>query len=155
MTDDGTWPARSVLLCTGGLSYPGCGTTGDGYAWARQAGHTISATVPALAPLVSPANWVHELTGLTLPDVQAHRNGRRSREGAAADQSRRIPVDPLRLFGSGSMNVSRFVAVSTVGPPTGTGPATLRLDLLPDIDAAQPGSGWTPVGKASRGSSAC
>src|SRR4051794_1525567 len=51
-----TTPLRSVtcerlLVTTGGLSYPGCGTTGDGYGFARTFGHTIVPTRPALAPL--------------------------------------------------------------------------------------------------------
>src|SRR5262245_55416250 len=33
--------AQSVIVTTGGQSYPGCGTTGDGYRWAKQLGHKI------------------------------------------------------------------------------------------------------------------
>ena len=58
-----------VLVTTGGLSYPGCGTTGDGYGFARQFGHTIVSTRPALVPLRSAEPWVADLKGLTLEDI--------------------------------------------------------------------------------------
>src|SRR5688572_12497596 len=61
--------AASVIVTVGGQSYPGCGTTGDGYAWAKALGHTIVPPRPALVPLLSPAAWVHELRGVTVPDV--------------------------------------------------------------------------------------
>jgi len=60
---------EKVIVTAGGQSYPGCGTTGDGYAWAKALGHTIVPPRPALVPLVSPAAWVHELRGVTVPDV--------------------------------------------------------------------------------------
>ncbi len=62
--------AANVILTTGGLSYPGCGTTGDGYAWAEACGHTLVRRVPALVPVTVAEAWVGELSGLTLPDVR-------------------------------------------------------------------------------------
>lgn len=68
---DGPVTARRVVLSVGGLSYPGCGTTGDGFAIARHFGHSIVDPRPALVPLrVEPA-WVPQLKGLTVPDVDA------------------------------------------------------------------------------------
>ncbi len=58
--------ADAVILTTGGLSFPGCGTTGDGYAWAESLGHSIVDTTPALTPLLSNCDWANELKGLTL-----------------------------------------------------------------------------------------
>ncbi len=58
-----------LLLTTGGQSYPGCGTRGDGYAWAAQFGHTIIPPVPALVPIRVQADWVADLRGVTLADV--------------------------------------------------------------------------------------
>ncbi len=43
--------ARRVIVAVGGQSYPGCGTTGDGYALARRFGHTIVEPRPALVPI--------------------------------------------------------------------------------------------------------
>lgn len=61
--------AARLIVTTGGLSYPGSGTTGDGYAWARELGHTIVPTRPALTPITTDAAWVKSLSGLTIPDV--------------------------------------------------------------------------------------
>ncbi len=62
--------AEKVILTVGGQSYPGCGTRGDGYAWAKALGHTIIPPRPALVPLLSPERWVHDLKGVTVPDVR-------------------------------------------------------------------------------------
>ena len=63
--------AKAVIIATGGLSYPLTGSTGDGYGWAREAGHTIIDLKPGLVPLESPDKWVRELSGLTLKNVKA------------------------------------------------------------------------------------
>src|SRR5207249_9414137 len=68
---DATLSAARVIVAVGGQSYPGCGTTGDGYAIARRFGHTIVEPRPALVPIRIDAAWVPELKGLTVPDVRA------------------------------------------------------------------------------------
>ncbi len=62
--------AAKVILTVGGQSYPGCGTIGDGYAWAKSLGHTIVPPRPALVPLTSPERWIADLRGVTVPDVR-------------------------------------------------------------------------------------
>jgi hypothetical protein len=69
VTDRRTLIASRVILTSGGQSYPGCGTTGDGFAWAAGLGHTIVPPRPALVPLTTSAAWVPGLRGITLPDV--------------------------------------------------------------------------------------
>jgi predicted Rossmann fold flavoprotein len=64
-----TLQCQKVIVTTGGKSYPGCGTTGDGYALAAQFGHTIVRPRPALVPLLVDAAWVQGLRGITIPDV--------------------------------------------------------------------------------------
>ncbi len=64
-----TLDAAHVLITTGGKSYPGSGTTGDGYAWAESLGHAIVPTHAALTPITTNAGWVRELQGVTIPDV--------------------------------------------------------------------------------------
>lgn len=58
----------SVILATGGLSYPSTGSTGDGYAFAKDAGHSISPTSASLVGLDTAEN-VSSLAGLTLKNV--------------------------------------------------------------------------------------
>ncbi|HHW02725.1 MAG TPA: NAD(P)/FAD-dependent oxidoreductase [Thermoanaerobacterales bacterium] len=60
----------SVIVATGGLSYPSTGSTGDGYMLARQAGHTITPLMPSLVPLITSEEWVKQLKGLTLKNVE-------------------------------------------------------------------------------------
>jgi predicted Rossmann fold flavoprotein len=60
---------EKLILTTGGKSYPGCGTTGDGYRWLAELGHTIRRPRPALVPLMSDESWVRDLKGITVPDV--------------------------------------------------------------------------------------
>ena len=63
--------AQKVILATGGKSYPGTGSTGDGYELARQAGHTIEKPIPALVPLETKGSMAQNLQGLNLKNVKA------------------------------------------------------------------------------------
>ncbi|MGI6149999.1 MAG: NAD(P)/FAD-dependent oxidoreductase [Firmicutes bacterium] len=64
------YAASAVLLATGGMSYPGTGSTGDGYTLAAQAGHTIVPPRPSLVPLKVAEEWPKRLAGLTLRNVR-------------------------------------------------------------------------------------
>ena len=61
--------ADSVVIATGGLSYPRTGSTGDGYELARQAGHTIVEPKPSLVPLEVHEGFCTKLQGLSLKNV--------------------------------------------------------------------------------------
>jgi hypothetical protein len=115
--------AEKVVVTTGGKSYPGCGTTGDGYAFAAQFGHAIVPTRPALVPLTVQPAWVGELRGITLPDVQL-----KVVEEAKPLSARRGSVlfAHFGLTGPAPLDVSR--AVSGHPKPAGL---TLEADLLP------------------------
>ncbi len=62
--------ASSVLVATGGKSYPQTGSDGDGYKFAKQAGHTVKKLKPSLVPLVSAESYCAEMTGLSLKNVK-------------------------------------------------------------------------------------
>ncbi len=61
--------ADAVVIATGGASYPGTGSTGDGYKFAEAAGHTIVPIRPALVPLVTVGETAKTLQGLSLRNV--------------------------------------------------------------------------------------
>ena len=62
--------AKKYIITTGGLSYPATGSTGDGYDWARELGHTIIKPRPALSPIIV-RNWfTSELEGLSLRNIE-------------------------------------------------------------------------------------
>ena len=67
VTDDGReLDFDAVIVATGGLSYPTTGSTGDGYKFAKKAGHSVSKLMPSLVPLKSD-DWIcPELMGLSL-----------------------------------------------------------------------------------------
>lgn len=58
--------ADKIIIATGGLSYPGTGSTGDGYELAKQAGHKITPLMPSLVPLEIHEGFCSELMGLSL-----------------------------------------------------------------------------------------
>ena len=64
-----SYKCRKLILATGGLSYPGTGSTGDGYKFARNMGHKVTKLSPSLVPLKIQESWVHELQGLGLKNV--------------------------------------------------------------------------------------
>lgn len=68
-TGGGRIGCRSAVICTGGLSYPGTGSTGDGYRMAEALGHTLVRPRPSLVPLESPDAFCRELQGLSLRNV--------------------------------------------------------------------------------------
>lgn len=69
LTEAGLISARAVCVCTGGLSYPLTGSTGDGYAFAHAAGHSVSECRPSLVPLESPNDYCAEMQGFSLKNV--------------------------------------------------------------------------------------
>ncbi len=62
--------ADSVIVATGGASYPLTGSTGDGYKLAKQAGHTVVEIKPSLVPLVCHEGFCMDLQGLSLKNVE-------------------------------------------------------------------------------------
>ncbi|MFH0976576.1 MAG: NAD(P)/FAD-dependent oxidoreductase [Spirochaetota bacterium] len=79
---DEVLPADAVIIATGGASYPGTGSTGDGYALAEAAGHTVIETRPALVPLDTTGETASRLEGLSLRNVKASAwvNGKKASE---------------------------------------------------------------------------
>lgn len=64
------YKADAVILAVGGASYPGTGSTGDGYEMAKKLGHTIVPLRPSLVPLETEEEWVRDLQGLSLRNVR-------------------------------------------------------------------------------------
>jgi predicted Rossmann fold flavoprotein len=76
---------RNVVVATGGLSYPATGSDGAGFVIARQFGHTLIATAPALTPFLTDNAVYQTLAGLTLPvrlTLWDHGRKEREQEGA-------------------------------------------------------------------------
>lgn len=69
LEDGRSLSADCVIVACGGKSYPLTGSSGDGYALARQAGHTVTKPVPSLVPLVSADSFCKDLQGLSLRNI--------------------------------------------------------------------------------------
>ncbi len=61
--------ADAVIVCTGGVSYPSTGSTGDGHRFAEETGHKIIECKPSLVPLETAESWCKDLMGLSLRNV--------------------------------------------------------------------------------------
>ncbi len=124
-------PARAVILATGGSSYPGTGSTGDGYRLAQALGHRIVPLRPSLIPLVTEEDWVPELQGLTLKNVAV---------SATAADGRSLGVEFGELLfthygvsGPTVLSLSRSL-IDHLGPDR---PVTLHLNLKPALSPEQ------------------
>jgi len=67
---EGEIVANSYILCTGGKSFPGTGSTGDGLRWSEKLGHHVTELTPALVPIDIREKWVRDLQGLSLKNVE-------------------------------------------------------------------------------------
>ncbi len=117
--------AGRVILTTGGQSYPGCGTTGDGYGITTRLGHTLVPPRPALVPVTVSVPWVADLRGITLPDVTV-----RVIEDGKPVVSRRgsLLFAHFGLSGPVILDVSRVIS-GHARPET----LALEVDFLPDL----------------------
>jgi len=122
-----------VILTTGGQSYPGCGTTGDGYRLAGKLGHGLVPPRPALTPVTISTPWVQELAGVTVPDA-----GLRVIDPEVSNVKKRV-LDARRgsllfahfgLTGPAALDISRVISGHTR-------PQSLRMecDFLPSVTA--------------------
>ncbi len=68
-TESGDIYADAVVVCTGGISYPLTGSTGDGYKFAKKLGHSIIAPKPSLVGIDLIGGWFKDLMGLSLKNV--------------------------------------------------------------------------------------
>jgi len=127
---DGIITARRVIVAVGGSSYPGCGTTGDGYAIARRFGHTIIDPRPALVPLRVAADWVPSLKGLSLPDVVASVHS--AANETLAQRREAVLFAHFGLSGPAILDVSR-----AAGGRGESEQKVLRLDMVPALAREQ------------------
>jgi hypothetical protein len=134
-TPEASHRARAVIVTTGGLSYPSSGTTGDGYALARQFGHAIIEPRPALTPIQVAAPWVAELRGVRVADaavrvlaLQSAADGA-GRTSLLAERRESLLFAHFGLTGPAVLDVSRMVARAE---PPDRDKLLLELDLVPD-----------------------
>ncbi len=69
-TSKWSYEADVLIVTTGGNAYSHTGSTGDGYAFARALGHTITSLWPSLSSFLTDNKWLHELSGLAFSDAK-------------------------------------------------------------------------------------
>ena len=120
----------SVILATGGVSWPFTGSTGDGYEFARAFGHEIAQPMAALLPLVTVEDWPVRLRGAGVGDVRI----------TAKIGSKKITVGGPIIFtddgigGPSVFDLSREITEFLAG---GGETVKVRIDLLPELDRAE------------------
>ena len=118
---------NQVILCTGGVSYPGTGSTGDGYTFAADLGHTIEPLRPSLTPLKSTHAQMMFLHGLLLRNIRATL----SVDGEAVrEEFGEIGFSDRGIEGAVALRMSRDAVDALIDGKS----VKLTLDLKPALD---------------------
>ncbi|MBQ1221911.1 MAG: NAD(P)/FAD-dependent oxidoreductase [Alistipes sp.] len=118
---------NQVILCTGGVSYPGTGSTGDGYTFAADLGHTIEPLRPSLTPLKSTHAQMKFLHGLLLRNIRATL----SVDGEAVrEEFGEIGFSDRGIEGAVALRMSRDAVDALIDGKS----VKLTLDLKPALD---------------------
>lgn len=126
-TPSGIFCAATVIVATGGLSYPQTGCSGDGYRWATASGHRLIPPQPALVPLQLDADWTQDLLNLNLKNVRItawHDNKPMAERFGEAFFTRNGIGGPIVLDMS-----------AQVRDALQQGPVELQLDLKPAVSS--------------------
>ena len=126
------FPCQCVVLATGGNTYPATGSTGDGYAMAERAGHTVTELLPSLVPLETKENWVAECAGLSLKNglLTVYQNGRKIDQGFGE-----MLFTHWGISGPVVLSLSRSVCKCLRQQPEAA--VTVEINLKPALDKEQ------------------
>lgn len=121
--------ADAVIVATGGLSYPTTGSTGDGYRFAKEQGHTVTELSPALVPFETKEAVGKELQGLSLRNINA-----RILKGSKIlyEEFGEMLFTHFGVSGPVLLSASSFVAETLKKEPL-----TLSVDLKPALSTEQ------------------
>jgi predicted Rossmann fold flavoprotein len=118
--------AKSFILATGGASHKETGSTGDGFNWLRELGHTVIAPTPSVVPLSVEDEWVKKLAGVSLDEMKISF----SVDGARAFSKKgRLLFTHFGLSGPLILNSSRKVSDLLK-----SGTVTAAIDIFPGED---------------------
>lgn len=128
LSDGEQLKADACIVCTGGLSYPLTGSTGDGYRFAQTAGHTVTECRPALVPLCVSEPWCAELMGLSLKNVAVVlKSGKKEIYSGFGEM----------LFTHFGVSGPLILSASSFYVKSGSQKAELFIDLKPALDSEQ------------------
>lgn len=127
-TDGVIISAKSFIITTGGTARPETGSSGDGFKWLKNLGHTISKPDVALVPIKTAEKWLHKLQGLSLPAVKItiFESGKK-----VEARTGKILFTHFGLSGPLVLNMSRIVGEALKNSKDST---LLKIDLFPTLD---------------------
>ena len=118
--------AKAVIIATGGASYQGTGSTGDGYGWAKALGHTVTEIIPSLVPVMVEEKWAYDLMGLSLKNIEI---------AVLNEKSKVIYKDfGEMLFAHFGLSGPVVLSASAHMRPMKSGKYKIMLDLKPALD---------------------
>ena len=127
ITDRGAYGFGAVIICTGGKSYPRTGSDGDGYAFARSAGHTVTPLLPSLVPMTSQSKICPALQGLSLKNT--------SLSIVRKDDGKEIYSDfGEMMFTHFGLTGPMILSASAHLPDAASGKYEAHIDLKPALD---------------------
>ena len=126
LTSTGTYTADNYILATGGISHPETGSTGDGFDWLRELGHTVKDPTPTIVPLATQEGWSHILSGISLSfmKITFFWNGKKS-----FSKTGKILFTHFGLSGPLILN-----SASKVADLLQDGPVSAFIDAYPDTE---------------------
>jgi predicted Rossmann fold flavoprotein len=118
--------AKKYIIATGGKSHPETGSTGDGFTWLQDIGHTVIDTSSALVPLALKESHISKLAGISLSDIKITvlQNDKRH-----DTQKGKILFTHVGVTGPTILNMSK-----DIGELLAYGQVFLSLDLFPTLD---------------------
>jgi len=124
-----TISAPCVVIAVGGSSVPQTGSTGDGYQWAREAGHTITELYPTEVPLTANDPFIRDksLMGLSLRDVTLTLYGKKGKKITVQEGD--MIFTHFGISGPAVLRLGHYVSVTM--RKNGNEPLTLHIDLMP------------------------
>lgn len=121
-------PCAALVVAAGGVTYPSTGSTGDGYALARAAGHTVEPPEPALVPVELSDSWAADLQGLSLIHVSLSVKNKKKLLFSEVGEL---------MFTHFGMTGPLVLKATGLFPETVLREAAVSVDLKPGLDAAQ------------------
>ena len=125
-TTQGTFSGKSFIFATGGVSHPETGSTGDGFSWLRDLGHTVKDPTPTIVPLAVSDTWVKVLAGVSLSfmKISFYLDGKRQ-----FTKTGKVLFTHFGLSGPLILN-----SAAEVGEMLMNGEVTATIDAYPDTD---------------------
>ncbi|MBC1346416.1 NAD(P)/FAD-dependent oxidoreductase [Listeria welshimeri] len=127
--------ASAVIVAVGGKSVPRTGSTGDGYAWAKKAGHTITELYPTEVPITSSEPFIKQkvLQGTSLRDVSLSVLNAKGKPIITHQMD--MIFTHFGVSGPATLRCSMFVLREL--KKTGASTVKMRLDLFPNVSAGE------------------